>query len=137
MHELGWLADWTRRVAIPTLITGSNDVPPLPANFDVTADDERQAISNGTDQTALNAMDRRIKIRLARENLPEILVVHPSRPDRAMLEAWIGGLTDTEVLERIDRLQPVISPADAQRSMAVTSAMITEAVDSSRERQSR
>ena len=49
-------------------------------------------------------MGRRLQAVVAREGLVDILTLHPSRPVRAVVQAWVDGLDDDQVLATQDRV---------------------------------
>jgi hypothetical protein len=102
MTELGDLANWVRTVAVPRLVAGRDDVDPLPPQLDTTVghEDLREALRDAGTATAAERFFRRLDAMMAREALPEILALHPDRPDPALLASWAATLTDDQVLER-------------------------------------
>lgn len=130
VDELEYIADWVRRVAIPVLVTGGHDgVDPLPATFvtDVGHLDERVAIAAGTSASARERGKRDLAVEMGRKSLPEILAVHPTKPDLPMLEAWVRGLDPDEVLERLGRLKPGYSSEALERTKREVDRMLAEA----------
>ncbi len=128
IHELDWLAGWTRSVAVPTLITGSADVAPPPARYDIEVGhrDERAAISAGSMTSALEILDRRRDSAIVRQDLPEILAEHPDRPSIDDLRAWIATLSDDEVLEKMASLKPARTVEAMFRTAGVVGELIKE-----------
>lgn len=130
VDELEYIADWVRRVAIPVLITGSHDsIDPLPATFvtDRGHLDERTAIAVGTRESARERGRHDIAVEIARKDLPAILALHPSKPDLAMLEAWVRDLDPDQVLERIRRLKGGYSYEALERTKLEVDRMLDEA----------
>lgn len=79
LKELGDIALWVRTVAIPTLVTGTSDVDPLPASLDTitSTSDERQTIAAGSWTTAIQRSSLRMAAFTARDNLGRALSAHP------------------------------------------------------------
>lgn len=130
VDELEYVADWVRRVAIPVLVTGEHDdIDPPPATFvtDVGHLDERAAIAAGTSDSARARGRRAIAVEMGRRSLPEILALHPSKPDPSMLEHWVRGLNDDQVLERLSRLRPGASHEALARTEFEVVRMLTAA----------
>lgn len=130
MAELGWLAEWVRTVAVPTLVTGVRSVDPLPATFDIEHGhmDERAAIAAGSQFTSNQRINRELRVSGARAGLPKVLSLHPSRPDPVRVAAWVGSLSDDEVLERLGRLQPGTTVDAVIRTAAVAAELLDEAL---------
>lgn len=130
VDELDYISDWVRRVAIPVLVTGGHDaVDPPPAAFatDLGHLDERAAIAAGTRTSARERGRREIAVEMARQSLPEILAMHPTKPDQSMLEAWARRLDDEQLLERLGQLEIGTSYEAAQHTMREVSRMVAEA----------
>jgi hypothetical protein len=107
MDEVNRLEEWVRTVALPVLITGMTDVPPLPPQVDITKgwDSPRDAIAVGGRSSASERHLVRIQAHTGRQNLAETLALHPDRAAPALLETWLASLSDTDVLARLDTLK--------------------------------
>lgn len=130
VDELEYVADWVRRVAMPVLITGGHDhIDPLPATFatDIGHLDERAAIAAGTRTSARERGRRRIAVEMARQNLPELLTMHPAKPDPSRLEEWVRGLDDDEVLDRLSRFKAGTSNQVLERTNREADRMLADA----------
>jgi len=129
LKELERLAEWTRKIAIPTLITGSSEVDPLPATFDISTGhlDERTAIEAGSYVSATDKTAKALAVALARDELPEVLATHPDRPPRELFVQWLAGLDDDDVLARFDRLKFAVTPAQMLANVAAVDEYIAEA----------
>lgn len=127
IHELAWLADWTRTVAIPILVTGSTNVDDIPPRYDThrSHEDDRGAIAAGFDVTALQVLDHRRGVAMMRTSLPELLALHSDQPSPA-LAAWVASLDDDAVVERMERLQPATSAEALMRTWEVASELLDE-----------
>ena len=132
VKELDFLARWVRAVAIPTLITGTYDLPELPATFDTAVghEDERAAIAAGSWVTADVRLSQRMQARLLRRDFPETLAATPEAPDVGVLRTWVESLPDDALLERADRLRFATSAEDARANIAAVRAMYAEATAS-------
>lgn len=128
LHELELIANWVRLVAIPILVTGSRDVPPLPVKLDTTLawDDPRAVLAGGGYMTAPARFQRSIQVRIAREGLRDMLDLHPAQPDRTASRQWIGSLSDDEVLARIASVTAGTSVDVMLRNKAVTDGWVEE-----------
>lgn len=106
LQELGDIATWVRTVAIPTLITGSADVDPLPASIDTSAtpSEERATIAAGSWQSAVQRSSIRLGAFTAREDLARLLAAHPKPADPIVIEDWLNSLADQDVVDRTKQL---------------------------------
>jgi hypothetical protein len=132
MKELRSLEDWVRTVAIPLLVIGIRDVDPLPPQLDTTVgyDDVRAALASAGEIPAVQRLDRRIRAGIARVTVVDILATYEGGPDRAVIQAWVDGLSDDELLEKLDRLTQVVRNPVALA--AVVRALLSEAHRSGR-----
>ena len=128
IHELAWLAEWTRTVAIPILVTGSTNVDDIPPRYDThrSHEDERGAIAAGAELTALQVLDRRRDVAIVRMDLPEILALHSDKPSPDLLAAWVASLDDDAVMERMERLKPGTSSEARLRTWEVAGELVAE-----------
>ena len=122
VKEIGALAEWVRTVAIPVIVTGeANAEPPLPPQIDTTRGwaSERDALQAGGAIPADLRHLTRLQAHTARRDLPEILALHPEPPEPAVIQQWVDGLTDDQVLTQINtfsRHDPLVR-AEAARTM--------------------
>lgn len=108
MNELDEIASWVRIEAIPMIIAGERSPrQPIPARYDISVGhvDERAAIAVGTIATAVESSKKRHGAASVRLDLVELLSPFPHSPDSSGITAWAGQLSDSEVLERIGRVQ--------------------------------
>jgi hypothetical protein len=122
INELGSLEEWVRTVAIPVLVTGVREVDPLPPQLDTTVghDDVRAALASAGQIPAIRRLSTRFQAGMGRQGLVEILEMYPGGPDREVLQPWVDGLTDDEVLKKLERL------ANARRDLAGTAAAVRQ-----------
>ena len=137
MNEMGTLEDWVRTVAIPVLVTGTSSMAPLPPQMDSTSgwDDARGAINAAGKVPAAQRSLNRIIAHGGRENLVETLTLHPEAPEARVIEQWLAGLTDDEVIEQLK----VLASASRQgpwASVAACGDMIRQAVGANPPRES-
>ena len=125
LRELYW---WVRQIAIPTLVVGRTDVPTIPAQFDtcIGHDDERTSLTGAGDVTSFERASTMIMAAIARDGLRDTLALHPSQPDRRTLTQWIESLTDTEAVERVQRMQVGHSQKVARANLATVEALLAE-----------
>lgn len=122
VKEIGALAEWVRTVAIPVIVTGeANAEPPLPPKINTTRGwaSERDALQAGGAVPADLRHLTRLQAHTARRDLPEILALHPEPPDPAVIQQWVDGLTDDQVLTQINtfsRHDPLVT-TEAARTM--------------------
>lgn len=132
LKELGDIAAWVRTVAIPTLITGTADVDPLPASLNTSesSSDERLTIAAGSWETAVERSSLRMAAFTARDDLGRLLTMHPEGAAHgSAITFWLESLGDRDVLDRAQQLagaQP--SPENAWEMFAVAGSLIEEAV---------
>jgi len=128
VKELDAIASWVRTQAVPILITGTPDVDPLPAGFDIVQghDDERAAIGAGTQTTARDRYRRRLDVAIVRMDLPELIAAHPDQPDRGPIDRWVASLGDDELLERMGRFRAGRTVAAAERTFRLVETMLAE-----------
>jgi len=107
MDELGRLEEWVRTVAVPVLITGDADAAPLPPQIDTTRgwDSVRDAIETGHPVPAAQRNLTRMQARTGRRDLTETLDLHPNRVEVEVVEQWVNGLPDEEVIAQIGSLE--------------------------------
>ncbi len=129
VHELVWLAEWTRTVAVPVLVTGTREVDELPPTYDTSVghDDERLAIVSGPTEGARERAQRTLMATLARTSLPEILELHPDQPSRDLLDRWVASLDDQAVVDRLEQLQPARDVAGAMQTARIAGQLVDEA----------
>ncbi|GGR49616.1 hypothetical protein J2S40_000184 [Nocardioides luteus] len=107
VQEIDVISNWARTVALPSIATGEvNPVPPLPPQIDTTKgwEDSRDALSAGGPHTAATRLGFRLQAKTARTSLPEILSSLAESPDLAVLERWVDGLTDDQVLAQMSAI---------------------------------
>lgn len=109
MKELGEIATWVRKQAIPRLITGLNaPEPEIPAWYDISTGhtDPRSAMASGTALSAFDRSSNRLQAAAVRVEMVETIAAMPDAPSRADVLAWLDSLPDSEVLERMRELLP-------------------------------
>lgn len=110
MRELGGIADWVRRQAIPRLITGfSAEGASLPAHYDISYphDDERAAILNGRMESAGELAVKRLQAEGIRQDMPALLRA-TDRKLRGLdadlraeeIALWAAQVSDQGILDR-------------------------------------
>ncbi|HZL07048.1 MAG TPA: hypothetical protein VFE45_16770, partial [Coriobacteriia bacterium] len=119
---------WVRTQAVPILITGTPDVDPLPATYEIdrSHDDERTAIGAGSYATAEDRYRRRLGAASVRMDLPELIAGHPDKPDRGPIDRWVATLSDDEILERMGRFRAGRTVAAAERTFRLVDGMLAE-----------
>lgn len=99
--EIGNLAKWVRTVALPVIVTGKAKAePPLPPQIDTTKGwaDERDALRAGGPDPAERRFEARLQVQTVRRGMPEILATLPEPPDPAVIQQWVDGLSDDQVM---------------------------------------
>ena len=120
VKEIGSLAEWVRTVAIPVVATGdANSHPPLPPHIDTARGwaSARDAIGAAGPIPADVRHLTRLQAHTGRRDLPEILALHPEPPAPEVIQQWVDGLTDAEVLAELNtfsRTDPLVSEAAAR-----------------------
>ncbi|MFI2549194.1 hypothetical protein ACWEWL_29515 [Streptomyces rochei] len=103
VNELADLEDWVRTTAIPTLITGSRDVAPLPPQMDIFSgqNDLRSALQSAGAQSAAERGRQRLQAATALANmLDPIAGIGMSEA----ISTWVVSLDMPALQQRIDRL---------------------------------
>ncbi|WP_328774833.1 hypothetical protein OHU17_00270 [Streptomyces goshikiensis] len=104
--ELGLLEQWVRTTAVPTLITGTAHVAPLPPQFDITTghEDLRQVLAGAGQVAAAGRLAMRIGAAGARGSLVDLIASLRGSPDRDALQGWVDSLDDQAAVARVNRL---------------------------------
>ena len=108
MREVGDIADWVRKQAIPILILGRTDLPPIPPALDISAgyDSAEAAWQAAGDTSAAKRMQNRIGAEHLRRTVLVMLVELFGIESRKAFGAWLDGMDDETVLETfMDELQ--------------------------------
>lgn len=128
VHELRDLESWVRRIALPMLIAGTTDVSPLPPHLDIAVGyaDFRAALNAADPAPAADRLNRLLHAQMAREDLPEVLRMHPHGVTHGQaLTAWAAALSDDKALQRFESLQGL----EVHALDAAVRAMIDEALN--------
>lgn len=123
MREAGEIADWVRRQALPILIVGETDLPPIPPALDITVvyANTDAAWRAAGETSAAKRMQNRIGGELLRGNILEMMVDLFGTESRRAFSAWLDGMDDEtvmgkfwEVLQSASRgdLAPYLRAAD-------------------------
>ena len=109
MHELCHLEAWTRTIAIPSIVTGTTDVRPIPPNLNISRghDSFKLAFSQARTVAAAERHQLRVVSKGLREDLPGILEQKVPAAPRDVVIRFVEGLSDTEALEVINRYMRV------------------------------
>lgn len=104
-HELRELESWVRTVALPTLITGSSDVEPIPTHLDISRgyEDYRDAFAKARAMPAAERLALRLAGAGLREQLPAIFQLAMPELPQEVVETFVGNLPDTAAVEVLDR----------------------------------
>lgn len=105
-HELGYIEEWVRCVAIPHLIVGHCDVTPLPPQLDPTIghSDIRSALHSAGHIPATKRIETRMQAEQLRASLADLIARHPNRPDPQSTQAWIQSLDDQTIIDEFDSI---------------------------------
>jgi hypothetical protein len=133
MRELGELAAWVRKQAIPRLITGLEPpTPEIPAAYDISRPHKyvRAALAAGTTLPAFDRSSNRLQAAVVREGMADTISAMPDAPPLASVREWLASLTDSAVLERMSELVPTFDDAsdDALHNIDVLQRMFDDAV---------
>lgn len=132
MKELDYLSTWVRSQAIPRLITGTEPPhPTLPARYEIAIghDDERRALSMGTEVPAAKLHSDRLGAAAVRRDMIETLGQMDDAPSSEQIGAWLESLSDQDMLARMRQLQatPTYDPDVVLSNFAVLEAMRDDA----------
>jgi hypothetical protein len=124
MIELDRIEVWVRENGLPTLISGTTDVHPLPPALDPARgyDDVRSALQDAEKPRAfIRNKDALAAEGVIRPGLIEILCDRKSPAERIAIMWWVSQLTDRQVIERHSRLIKTSSSphlwAEAERQL--------------------
>jgi len=132
MKELEDLSSWVRAQAIPRLVTGVEPPSPaLPARYDIFIghDDERNAISAGSNMSAAERHQQRLQAASVRQNMIDILADLDGAPSHEQLAAWLNSLDDQQALALMSNLRLVTNyePSILRSNHAALEAMLEDA----------
>lgn len=134
IHEVAYLEDWVRRIAIPVLVAGTHTVDELPPGLDGTRGhaDVRVALQTADQTPAAERANRRMQAVAAREGLEDTLVLHPAAPPREVLHVWVAALTDDEVLKKQGTLEAPVRVRDHRGVEVSVRRLLDEVEDHAR-----
>lgn len=137
MKELGEIATWVRKQAIPRLITGLDaPEPEIPAWYDISTGctDRRAAVASGTTLSAFDRSSDRLQAATVRVEMVATIAAMPDSPSAADVLAWLESLPDSEVLARMRELvwSPDHHSDDLLHNYGVLQRMRDDAVNFSR-----
>ncbi|MGW9632033.1 hypothetical protein ACWGST_15145 [Agromyces sp. NPDC055520] len=100
MREAGEIADWVRRQALPILIAGETDLPPIPPALDITVgyDSTDAAWRSARETSAAKRMQNRIGGEQLRVNILEMMVGQFGPESRRTFATWLDGMDDETVM---------------------------------------
>ncbi|WP_213815460.1 hypothetical protein [Glaciihabitans sp. dw_435] len=133
MHELNNVAEWVRRTAIPTLITGSSDVAALPPGLDlrVAHEDFSSALLAANRTTSFERNQRRIMAHGVRDGLADVLSAGDNpRVEYEAALTWARTLDDADVLARMSVLEKVAGAGDLAEAERLVGAIVQEVLES-------
>ena len=136
MHELRYLEEWVRTVAIPHLVIGTRDLGALPPQLDIVTghSDLRAALHTAGQVPAAIRAERRLQAVIAREGLAKTLALHPRRVDGGTITAWAHSLDDDEVLDHHDRMSNASAIGGLRAIADYTSRLLDEVLEYARQR---
>lgn len=126
LHELRDLEQWVREVALPLLVAGTSNVPPLPPHLDITVGyaNFRAALAAASPTSAAIRAARNLQVGVARDGLTRAIALHPEgRRNIDLIKKWAADLSADEVLQKVASL---LLP-DLQQLDAVVRTMISDA----------
>lgn len=126
LHELRDLEQWVREVALPVLIAGTSDVPPVPPHLDTTVGytDFRAALASAGSTPAATRTAKDLQVGVARDGLARIIALHPEAgKDVDAIKRWVAELSPDGVLQTFASLQL----SDRRQLDTVVRAMIADA----------
>lgn len=137
MQELDEISDWVRTQAVPRLVTGGEPPEPaLPARYEIAAghQDERSAISAGTMSSALDRHKQRLGAASVRSDLVDLLRRLDGPLCHSQIAAWLGSLTDEQVLDRMSGIKAThtYDPATVVHNVEILKGLRDEAARFSR-----
>ncbi|NUU21783.1 MAG: hypothetical protein HOV68_09750 [Streptomycetaceae bacterium] len=126
-HELQYLEEWVRTVALPVLLAGRHDLPLIPPQLDIATgcDDVRGRLANAGTVPAADRSRARFEAATARTGLVDVLAPHSFSPNAEVVRAWVAALTEADAVERVNRLASVRH--DPVAILVVFRALISEA----------
>ncbi|OII39277.1 hypothetical protein BIU99_07800 [Plantibacter sp. MMLR14_011] len=100
MKETSEIADWVRLQALPILIAGRTDLPPIPPALDITVvhDNADAAWAAASDTPAAKRMQQRIGGEMLRVQILDMMVGMFGTPSRVPFERWLTGMDDETVM---------------------------------------
>jgi hypothetical protein len=126
IHELRDLEEWVRKTAIPTLLTGTTDVHPLPPHLDITIGyrDFLTAVAAAGPTPAAKRAERALQAKVAREGLLKLLLSHRAAAGSTdAIARLVARLSDDEVINFFTEA-PTIDPRQLNTAIQ---RMITDA----------
>lgn len=110
LDELELVHDWVRTVALPMIVVGDTDVPRLPAELqtEIGYDTIADALAVGSQRSAAKRVRIGLQAELLRRDIPNMLTLFPGPPkvDARTAALWVSSLSDDDLLDRVERLQP-------------------------------
>jgi hypothetical protein len=102
MREAGDIADWVRRQALPILIVGETDLPPIPPSLDITAvyDSAEAAWLAAGETPAAKRMQKRIGAEQLRGTVLEMMVGLFGEESRQAFGPWRNDMDGETVMEK-------------------------------------
>jgi hypothetical protein len=102
IKEVGDIADWVRRQALPILITGRSNLPPVPPSLDISvAYDSVGAAWLAAGRTpAAKRMQNRLTSESLRADVLEMMVDRYGAESRRKFSPWLDAMSDETVMEK-------------------------------------
>ncbi|WP_460578410.1 hypothetical protein [Glaciibacter psychrotolerans] len=102
MREAGEIADWVRRQALPILIAGTTDLPPIPPALDISV--AYGSIDAAWRAAGVTSAAKRMQNRIGGEQLRgtvlEMMIDLFGAESRRAFDAWLDRMNDETVMEK-------------------------------------
>lgn len=122
MHEVGYIEDWVRRMALPIVLAGRTDLPPIPPHLDVRRGHPSvsEAWASAGSVAAAGRNISRMVAEGLRRDIVEMIVDEDGESARQPTKTWLDGQSDVEVKSMFEPLSRAALRQDLEAVARIT-----------------